>query len=80
MDFRKDLVENILPFWLENAIDYENGGIYTCLDREGNIYGTDKSVWFQDSHVGCVPSGKQKCPNIPSKKGLSKYEKFTKAD
>ena len=47
MNYRKDLVENILPFWLKNAIDYENGGIYTCLDREGNIYGTDKSVWFQ---------------------------------
>ena len=47
MDYRKDLVENILPFWLKTSIDYENGGIYTCLDREGNIYGTDKSVWFQ---------------------------------
>ena len=47
MNYRKDLVENILPFWLKNAIDYENGGIYTCLDRDGNIYGTDKSVWFQ---------------------------------
>lgn len=47
MDFKKDLVENILPFWLKNSIDYENGGIYTCVDREGNIYGTDKSVWFQ---------------------------------
>ncbi len=47
MNFKKDLTENILPFWLNNAIDYENGGIYTCLDREGNIYGTDKSVWFQ---------------------------------
>ena len=47
MNFKKDLVENILPFWLKNSIDYENGGIYTCVDREGNIYGTDKSVWFQ---------------------------------
>ncbi|MBO5064946.1 MAG: AGE family epimerase/isomerase [Clostridia bacterium] len=47
MNYRKDLIENILPFWLNNAIDYENGGIYTCLDREGKIYGTDKSVWFQ---------------------------------
>ena len=47
MDFRKELVENILPFWLNNGVDYDNGGIYTCLDKEGNIYGTDKSVWFQ---------------------------------
>ena len=47
MNFRKELLENILPFWLRNGVDYENGGIYTCLDKEGNIYGTDKSVWFQ---------------------------------
>ena len=47
MNYRSDLVNNILPFWLKDAIDYENGGIYTCLDKEGNIYGTDKSVWFQ---------------------------------
>lgn len=47
MNYKSDLINNILPIWLSNAIDYENGGIYTCLDREGNIYGTEKSVWFQ---------------------------------
>ncbi len=41
------LTENVLPFWLENAIDKEYGGIFTCLDKEGNIYGEEKSVWFQ---------------------------------
>lgn len=47
MDYRSQLTEKILPFWLDNAIDYENGGIYTCLDRQGRIYGREKSVWFQ---------------------------------
>ena len=47
MNYKSDLINKILPIWLDNAIDYENGGIYTCLDREGNIYGTEKSVWFQ---------------------------------
>ena len=32
---------------MDNSIDYKNGGIYTCLDRDGNIYGREKSVWFQ---------------------------------
>ena len=41
------LTENVLPFWLKNAIDYKNGGIYTCLDEDGSIYDTEKSVWFQ---------------------------------
>lgn len=47
MNYRKHLTENILPFWLDNAIDEEYGGIFTLLDREGNIYGTEKSCWFQ---------------------------------
>ncbi len=47
MSYRKVLTENILPFWLRNAIDYENGGIFTQLDEKGEIYGTEKSVWFQ---------------------------------
>ena len=47
MLYKKELIENILPFWLENAIDYKNGGIYTQLDEKGTIYGKEKSVWFQ---------------------------------
>lgn len=41
------LINNVLPFWLDNSIDEECGGIFTQLDREGKIYGTEKSVWFQ---------------------------------
>ena len=44
---REYLVKDILPFWLNHAIDDEYGGIFTCLDRQGNIYGEEKSVWFQ---------------------------------
>ena len=34
-------------FWLKNGIDRENGGVYTCLDRSGRVFSTDKSVWMQ---------------------------------
>lgn len=47
MNYREQLTTNILPFWLTDAIDTQNGGIFTCLDREGNIYDREKSVWFQ---------------------------------
>lgn len=47
MNYRNDLIENILPFWLGKAIDREYGGIFTCLDEKGEIYGEEKSVWFQ---------------------------------
>lgn len=45
--YRKDLVEDILPFWLKHGLDRVNGGVYTCVDREGRLMDTTKSVWFQ---------------------------------
>ncbi len=45
--YKDDLVNNIMPFWLKNGMDSVNGGLYTCLDRDGTIYDTTKSVWFQ---------------------------------
>ena len=32
--YKKDLTENILPFWLKNGLDRKHGGVYTCLDRD----------------------------------------------
>ncbi len=43
----KDQLETCVAFWLEHGIDSVNGGVYTCLDRQGNVYSTDKSVWMQ---------------------------------
>ena len=34
-------------FWLEHGMDKVNGGVYTCLDRKGDVFSTDKSVWMQ---------------------------------
>ena len=45
--YRRALVEDVAPFWLRHGLDREHGGILTCLDRDGSILDTDKSVWFQ---------------------------------
>ena len=45
--YRDDLVNNIMPFWLKNGLDRVNGGVYTCVDRDGSLIDTTKSVWFQ---------------------------------
>lgn len=45
--YRKDLTENIMPFWLMHGWDRQYGGIYTCLDRDGTLIDSTKSVWFQ---------------------------------
>ncbi|MDE6145315.1 MAG: AGE family epimerase/isomerase, partial [Muribaculaceae bacterium] len=36
-----------MPFWLKNGLDPVNGGVYTCLDRDGALMDSTKSVWFQ---------------------------------
>ena len=45
--YRKDLVDDIMPFWLKYGLDRVHGGVYTCVDRDGTLMDTTKSVWFQ---------------------------------
>ncbi len=45
--FKSELLDSCIPFWLNNSIDTEYGGILNCLDRYGKVYSEDKSVWMQ---------------------------------
>ena len=45
--FSEELLCSCVPFWLDHGIDRKYGGILNCLDREGNVYSDDKSVWMQ---------------------------------
>lgn len=40
-------LEQCIDFWLRYGLDPVHGGVYTCLDRKGALYSTDKSVWMQ---------------------------------
>jgi N-acylglucosamine 2-epimerase len=40
------LLNDVIPFWEKHSIDPE-GGYFTCLDRQGNVYDTDKFIWLQ---------------------------------
>ena len=58
MDFKKlanryktELLDSVLPFWLKNSIDKEFGGYFSCLDRDGSVYDTDKFIWLQGREV-----------------------------
>lgn len=45
--YREDLINNIMPFWLTNGVDPAYGGVFTCVDRDGRLMDSTKSVWFQ---------------------------------
>ena len=42
--YKADMLDNIMPFWLKHGLDRRNGGIYTCLNRDGSLIDTTKSV------------------------------------
>lgn len=45
--YKQEVTENIMPFWMKHGVDHVNGGVYTCLNRDGSLMDTTKSVWFQ---------------------------------
>jgi N-acylglucosamine 2-epimerase len=49
--YKDTLLNNVLPFWEQNSIDWEQGGYFTCLDRAGTVYDTDKFIWLQNRQV-----------------------------
>ncbi|RQP15487.1 MAG: AGE family epimerase/isomerase [Parapedobacter sp.] len=51
--YKSQLLDNVVPFWLKNSADTEYGGYFTCLDRQGKVFDTDKFIWLQARQVWC---------------------------
>lgn len=49
--YKSELLDSVMPFWLEKSIDKEYGGYFTCLTREGEVYDKDKFIWLQGREV-----------------------------
>ena len=49
--YSEELKNNILPFWINKSQDKVFGGYFTCLDRKGNVFDTDKFIWLQGRQV-----------------------------
>ena len=45
--YKDELLNNVMPFWMKYGWDRKHGGVYTCLNRDGSLMDTTKSVWFQ---------------------------------
>ena len=44
--YRENLINSVLPFWQINSPDWDMGGTYSCLDRDGRVYDTKKYLWL----------------------------------
>ncbi len=49
--YKNNLFNDVIPFWLNNSVDREDGGFYTCLDRSGQVFDTDKFMWLQGRQI-----------------------------
>lgn len=49
--YKDELLNNVIPFWERYSRDEEFGGYFTCLDRTGKVYDTDKFIWLQGRQV-----------------------------
>lgn len=49
--YKTELLDSVIPFWLEKSQDKEFGGYFTCLERDGEVFDTDKFIWLQARQV-----------------------------
>ncbi len=49
--YKNELLNIVIPFWEKNSVDIEFGGYFTCLNRQGKVYDTDKFIWLQARQV-----------------------------
>ena len=49
--YKNALLQDVLPFWETHSLDLEYGGYFTCLERDGSVYDTDKFIWLQNRQV-----------------------------
>ncbi len=45
--YRSELLDRVVPFWLRYGIDWEYGGICTCVSDQGEVKSRDKYMWSQ---------------------------------
>lgn len=49
--YKTELLEKVIPFWIDKSQDKTYGGYFTCMDRKGEVFDTDKFIWLQCRQV-----------------------------
>ena len=49
--YKAELLESVVPFWMNHSKDIVSGGYFTCLNRRGEVFDTDKFMWLQGREV-----------------------------
>lgn len=49
--YRRLLLEGFVPFWFEHGIDWEHGGVFSCMQDDGTRVCAEKFLWSQARSV-----------------------------
>lgn len=49
--YRELLLDRFVPFWFRYGIDWEYGGVLSCLHEDGTVASGDKYIWSQARSV-----------------------------
>ena len=49
--YKNGLLDDTLPFWINNCIDQKYGGFTFCLGRDGTVIDSDKGIWTHGRFV-----------------------------
>lgn len=49
--YKTELLDNVIPFWMNHSKDADFGGYFTSLNRRGEVFDTDKFMWLQGREV-----------------------------
>lgn len=49
--YKRELLDSVMPFWVKYSNDEQYGGFFTCLDRDGSVFDTDKFMWLQGRQI-----------------------------
>ncbi len=71
--YRKELFENVLVFWQRHSLDTVFGGYFTCLDRYGTAFDTDKFVWLQCRQVWLFSMLYNRCRRDPQWLSIARH-------
>lgn len=50
-EYRTLLLDGVVPFWVNHGIDWEHGGVLSCMHEDGSPISGDKYIWSQARSV-----------------------------
>lgn len=65
--FEENLFDSVIPFWMDHSVDWELGGFFTCLERDGRIYDDRKYLWLNGRQLWTLSRLHNEAPTHPDR-------------